>query len=208
MNFDKWKGLLRSNNSSDRSHAADELPVDGNDVDIETLLINTLQDEDAFVRTCAVDSLSCFDTSKAREAVRNLLSTEGDLLAKSFAVSTLGAIGDFADLGLLTQIFEDSRSDKRVRVHCSSAIIELTHRTHLPHLLNCTVDASILMERPTIGCAANLLADSAEIIQKGLHKVAEWSQLHPSKYAEPDIQDALQRLEALKLAKPDPLHDS
>lgn len=197
MNFIEWKAFLLSADHTDRSHAADELPDDGSDEEVESLLIDALQDEDALVRACAADSLKAFDTETSRNSVRLRLDVENDPVAKGFAVSTLGSIGNFSDLARISRLFEDSRSDQRVREHCASAAIELVLRTCLDHLIERSDVAGTGSEESLQG-AVNLLADTAEQIKDGINRIADWSQHHSSSGALPTYQESLRRLEKIR----------
>jgi HEAT repeat protein len=193
LNFNQWKALLLSDDEADRANAADELPVDGDDEEVEILLTIALRDEDPFVRACAVDSQKAFDTERSRNAVREFLKVEEDALARAFAISTMGAIGDIADLTLLSQAFVESSSDQRVRNHCSSAVIELVLRTHLRHLIKESEVLDDHQERE-MRSAVNLLADAAEHIRCSLTEIQRWAQRHPSLEASPIYQQALRRI--------------
>jgi HEAT repeat protein len=125
MTFDEWRSLISSPDAADRSHAANNLPDGEITPDVFLLLSRALEDEDALVRTCAVDSLGVINNEQARTALRTAFATETDSLTRSYIVDSLGFIGELRDLKLLVDNVLKEETDQRVSLTSAEAIAAL-----------------------------------------------------------------------------------
>jgi hypothetical protein len=125
MNYAEWLKLMNSNLSTDRSHTADEIPDDGDIIEITKLLLKALNDEDLLVRTCAADSLSAIPSESTRVGLRAALVSESNELVLSFIIHSVGSVGDASDLTRISQVNTFAKSASQLSTACSEAIIEL-----------------------------------------------------------------------------------
>lgn len=149
-----WERQLRSPQSWDRCDAA-EKPPRGNRSRVVRGLIAALNDADSLVRTCAAESLSLISDSDAvRKALRRRCQVERECLARAYAMSSLGRIGDLSDVAYLAGVIRRARND-HVRVHAVAGLILAARRmakTHLKHGLRARHPG-------TRGTSAGILAD-------------------------------------------------
>jgi HEAT repeat protein len=127
MNFVQWKKLLASEDSSDRSHAADILPDDGEDEDVAKLLVEALGDSDELVRTCAADSLGNIFLDTARRGLRARIAVETLDLPKAYMLCSLGLIGDDEDLEILVREYLGKTTAQRVKRDAAEGLLHLVN---------------------------------------------------------------------------------
>jgi hypothetical protein len=132
VNFEDWKLLIRSQVSSDRSNAADELPEDGDDEEVVALLTKALFDEDELVRTCAAASLGDCNMESARQALREAVSKESDDLALGYVLGSLGMIGGIEDFEVLLSKLTAETSTRRIRIDSAEGIVHLALNNAVP----------------------------------------------------------------------------
>jgi HEAT repeat protein len=124
MDYDTWKALLSSADSSDRSEAADIVPEGGEAAEVVRDLMNTLRDPVPLVRTCAADTLGYFECEEARQALRARLALETDELARAYVLSSLGEIGQIKDLRPIIDVLT-SDTPKMIRAHAAYGLLAL-----------------------------------------------------------------------------------
>lgn len=137
MDLNEWNRLISSKVASDRSHAADDIPDDISDDKLDGVvlrLLKCLEDPDALVRTCAADTLGMFPETRVRNRLRRSLKAETDPMAKSYIISSLGAVGDIADLTTLIEILKATRS-KQMRQHTALGLFFCMQRLVLEKML-------------------------------------------------------------------------
>ena len=119
LTFKKWKRLITSAESADRSEAADRLPIGARNRDeAARILIGCLNDPCALVRTCAADTLGMLPTADVRAALRASLDREQDELTKAYILSSLGAVGTFDDVGRLVEALA-TETHPNIRIHAA-----------------------------------------------------------------------------------------
>jgi len=116
MEFQEWKRLIGSLDSSDRAVAADCFPSNAREEDVIPLLLRCLDDPDPLVRVCAADTLSDYPSTAVSERLRTRLAMETDELAKAYMTASLGYMARLDDLQIILDVLEkDSSVQVRLR---------------------------------------------------------------------------------------------
>lgn len=124
IDFDTWKSLLRSADDAVRCGAADIVPKGADPLQVIHELKTALGDPDAFVRTCAADTLGYFEYEEASEALRARLVVETDVLTQAYLLSSLGVIGTVEDLKLIAGFLKND-TPSMIRAHAAYGLLEL-----------------------------------------------------------------------------------
>jgi HEAT repeat protein len=123
----RWLAALSSDNSAERSDAAESPPDQAPADKIVAGLTPLLQDLCDVVRLCAAETLGRYPGPQTVAALRDFVARETDPLAKAHGLSSLGLTGTSQDLStLLSQTAEDRPA--HVRIHALAGLYELVRR--------------------------------------------------------------------------------
>lgn len=123
----RWLAALSSDNSAERSDAAESPPEEAPADEIVAGLTPLLQDSCDVVRLCAAETLGRYPGPQTVVALRDFVARETDPLAKAHGLSSLGLTGTSQDLStLLSQTAEDRPA--HVRIHALAGLHELVRR--------------------------------------------------------------------------------
>jgi len=168
MNFDDWKRLIQHRESSQRAHAADQLPDSGDQSTVISHLIACLDDPEPVVRVCAADTLGQFPVQQVRQRLLALLTTETDDLVKSYLVLSLAAMKNVNDLSVIANhIQQDVPATVRARALCG--LIELVATIGVNDLLRLCDDSDWRVR----GLAFNALNAVRETMQERIEDVVK-----------------------------------
>lgn len=183
MDFEEWKRLISSPDFSDRSYAADELP-NGPSKAVVSLLVKCLDDPAPIVRACAADTLGALPATKeSLAALRTAVVREPNELARSFALSSLGGIGELEDIDLLVEAIR-KESGSLPRLHATLGLGFCSLRETVDRLLSYVRRKSPNQRR---SAAANTLGEyltshrsHVELIRKTVEYVLNNQELNPN----------------------------
>lgn len=168
MDFDRWKTLITSAESADRSEAADLLPEAGPMNEVKELLFRALNDDDALVRTCAADTVGEIRSDDVRSRILQRLEIEHDDLTRSKLLSSLGAMECIRDIPLLTSEIETADSPG-VRVHAAYGLL-LSCAEHALSVIQTECDIADWKRRTA---AFSALANCVDILRDGISQAKE-----------------------------------
>ena len=123
----RWLAALSSENSAERSDAAESPPDGAIDDEVVAGLTPLLHDPVDVVRLCAAETLGRFPGPLAVAALRAFVAREADPLARAYGLSSLGLIGTSPEFPvLLAETAEDRPA--QIRIHALVGLHELVRR--------------------------------------------------------------------------------
>jgi HEAT repeat len=140
MDFEEWRTLIQHAQSSERAHAADQLPDSGERTAIVDCLLACLSDPVPIVRACAADTLCEFPVPEVRQGILFRLKQETDDLVVGYLVQSLSAMKNPDDL---PTILEHTRKDtpKAIRVRALCGLVESTVSISIAELVRLCDDS-------------------------------------------------------------------
>lgn len=190
MNYVEWLKHMNSTLSSDRSHAADEIPDDGDIIEINSLLINALDDEDDLVRTCAADSLAAIPSESTRAALRASLKSEQNELVLSYVVHSLGTVGDASDITRISEVNTFAQAASQFSTACGEAIIELGVRIGTEQLFLATQSTDHKVSAGSL----NALARTTSYLIAGVERAREIAKINSRDNNYPMQREAIAKI--------------
>ena len=157
LDFATWKRHILSAESSERSYAADQLPTDAGARAVMPHLLRCLDDVDAFVRTCAADTLRHFPRPAIRQRLAEKVDVETDELTICYLLSSLGEIGGLAEVPILLRHAQPnvSRSVRLSAAYGLQCCAENIAKTQFISALNSSYDTRR-------ASAANLISNAID----------------------------------------------
>jgi len=132
-NWKEWTDLLKSDLALDRCDAAEDPPATGDAQEIAGALVPLLVDDNHLVRLAAAESLGLYPGTQAAAALREYVCHETHPLARAYGLSSLGLVGDEADIPLFLSVIGD-QSPSSERVHGLLGFFELSRRIAVDRL--------------------------------------------------------------------------
>lgn len=195
LEYSRWLSALASENSAERSDAAESPPEGASADEVVAGLIPLLQDSCDVVRLCAAETLGRFPGPRTAAALRDFVAREDDPLTKAYGLSSLGLVGTSQDLTIL---LSDTSEDRpaQIRIHALVGLYELVRRGVKHGLI-----AMLSHESPDVrGASAEALAtvlenrDDSDAIQSLERRAGR----EPLESLRDDITAALRRLQSIK----------
>ena len=189
--LERWLAALSSENSAERSDAAESPPEAALDDEIVAGLTPLLRDPSDVVRLCAAETLGRFPGPQTAAALRAFIASEADPLARAYGLSSLGGAGTSQDLSILLRETAEDRP-AQIRIHALAGLHELVRRGVKHGLM-----ALLEHEAPEIRvAAATTLATvlSARDDSDALQSLERCAESETVEALRDDIVEALQQL--------------